>query len=285
MKDVAIIAFDLYSISALAEAIKIYSIKNTNFKFTIYSNVFSVKNYFKNYENVDVNFIEKVETFDSNSLVDKYHFILDLKNSFKECDHCFYVYMQGENEYSFLFPIKESDIKTGVNFLEKIKGYFNKSFNIDYIETNNFVNQEMLKQLENNPSFKGIISPNKFFKLSPGIHIINEEKLDFLKEFYNALNDKQKEASERKSIGAYFSKMVFSYQKNEAFTKASYDLFSYLIYLKEGTFIAMMSEYASSSDIILLFNDYFANISSSFVKNSSLILPSKSSFLTSLKCS
>lgn len=259
MKDVAIIAFDLYSISALAEAIKIFSIKNTNFKFTIYSNVFSVKNYFKNYENVDVNFIEKVESFDSNSLVDKYHFILDLKNVFKECDHCFYVYMQDENEYSFLFPIKESDIKTGVNFLEKIKEYFNKSFDIDYIETNNFANEEILKQLENSPSFKGIVSPKEFFKLKPGIHIINEEKLDFLKEFYNALNDKQKEASERKSIGAYFSKMVFSFQKNEAFAKASYDLFSYLIYLKEGTFIAKMSEYASSSDIILLFK-FFTSI-------------------------
>ena len=259
MKDVAIIAFDLYSISALAEAIKIFSIKNTNFKFTIYSNVFSVKNYFKNYENVDVNFIEKVETFDSNSLVDKYHFILDLKNVFKECDHCFYVYMQDENEYSFLFPIKDSVIKTSVIYIEKIKEYFNKSFDIDYIETNNFVNQEILKQLENNPSFKGIVSPKEFFKLNPGIHIINEEKLDFLKEFYNALNDKQKEASERKSIGAYFSKMVFSFQKNEAFAKASYDLFSYLIYLKEGTFIAKMSEYASSSDIILLFK-FFTSI-------------------------
>lgn len=259
MQDVAIIAFDLYSISGLAEAIKIFSIKNTSFKFIIYSNVFSVKNYFKNYENVDVNLIEKIETFDSHSLVDKHHFILDLKNVFKECDHCFYVYMQDENEYSFLLPIKESDLKTSVIFLEKIKEYFNKSFNVDYIETNNFVNQEILKQLENNPSFKGVVSPNRFFKLNPGIHIITEGKLDFLKEFYNALNDKQKEASERKSIGAYFSKMVFSFQKNEAFAKASYDLFSYLIYLKEETFIAKMSEYASSSDIILLFK-FFTSI-------------------------
>ena len=252
MKKIAIIAFGIRSLSSLIEAIKIFVIKHQDFYFTLISDVYSMQSYCKNINNLETLIIKDKNTFDYKDTLNGYEFIIDLNNLIKECDFNFYFYTREKENFSLLVSFNKFKYKETLINACYLKEHINLKNSLDYIENDEYAIKELDTELKKLKEYIGIVNPREFFKLRSGIHLIEEEKLLFIKDFYNALNDKRKEASERKNIGEYFSKIVFSFQKDDAYGKSSYNLFSNLVNVVNDKFVFKVSEYSSSSDFIML---------------------------------
>ena len=253
MKKVLIIAYKHTNITSITEAIKIYRIKHKDLLFTLLSDSFSYKEYCKNIDGLTVQFIENINSIEIRDIMREFDFAIDLCNEFQNQKPTFFFYCKKKDELSFLVPFNNNAYENAFDVINFLDTRLLTSLEIDYIETKRYLNDVFIKRLELNPNFRGVIDPFNFFKLNQGIHLVEESKLDFLKSFYNALNDKQKEASQKKTIGGYFSKIVFSFQKDETYDRAAYNLFSYPISLIENTIVSTVSEHFNSSEFILLF--------------------------------
>lgn len=253
MKSVLILAYKHTNISSIIEAIKIYRIKHKDLLFTLLSDSFSYKEYCKNIDGLNVQFMENINSTVIRDIMRKFNFVIDLCNEFEHQKPTFFFYSKKKDELSFLVPFNSNDYENAFNIIKFLNTSLPASLEIDYIETNRYLNDTFLKELKLNKDFKGVVDPSNFFKPNQGIHLVEESKLDFLKSFYNALNDKQKESSQKKTIGGYFSKIVFSFQKDEAYDRAVYNLFSYPISLIEKNIVTTVSEHFNSSEFILLF--------------------------------
>lgn len=253
MKKVLIIAYKHTNITSITEAIKIYRIKHKDLLFTLLSDSFSYKEYCKNIDGLTVQFIENINSIEIRDIMREFDFAIDLCNEFQNQKPTFFFYSKKKDELSFLVPFNNNAYENAFDVINFLDTRLLISLEIDYIETKRYLNDVFIKRLELNPNFRGVIDPFNFFKLNQGIHLVEESKLDFLKSFYNALNDKQKEASQKKTIGGYFSKIVFSFQKDETYDRAAYNLFSYPISLIENTIVSTVSEHFNSSEFILLF--------------------------------
>lgn len=251
--NICLLCFDLKSPSSLSQAIKIFLLQNKEISFEIYTSSYSLKNYFSSIGGCKI-IIEDREKIDKNKLIDQYQKIIDCSSESLniEGDFSFYYYSRNKDSDSILLPFKRGEEEKIVFLLDKIQdlSFINK--NIFYIENKEFINDKLIAILSQKNTYKGIINPDKFFKLEDGIYLIDLEKFIFIKSFYDALNDKQKEASERKSIASYFSKMVFSFQKDDAYERNSYNLFNYCFQIKKESIILNLSTLLTPSEIVII---------------------------------
>ena len=255
VKRIAILIFGLSSISSIVEALKIFSIKNNEYNYVFYTKSFSIKNYLKSLKNSEVIVVEE-ENFDLYKLIKEFDFILNFSNQKFDLNPnlSFYYFVNANKESSLIVSFKNHKISTICEDIFKIFDIIKQHKEIYLIENERFLNQELIQTLKKLDAFKGVFDPKDFFKINGGIYLVNDEKLEFLKSFYSSLNDKQKEAMERKSIGGYFSKMVFSFQRDNSYEKASYNLFNYLVEVSENTLIFDLDKNLSSSEIIIVLN-------------------------------
>ena len=214
VKRIAILIFGLSSISSIVEALKIFSIKNNEYNYVFYTKSFSIKNYLKSLKNSKVVVVEE-ENFDLNKLIKEFDFILNFSNQKFDLNYnlSFYYFVNANKESSLIVPFKNHKISMICGDIFKIFEIIKQHREIYLIENDKFLNQELIQTLKKLDEYKGVFDPKDFFKINGGIYLVNDEKLEFLKSFYSSLNDKQKEAMERKSIGGYFSKMVFSFKR------------------------------------------------------------------------
>ena len=219
-------------INNLITAIDIFTINNKEIFFYLFTNNLKVKSLvkkdnkniiiedinpstysdFKKINDLGINFFltfNNLEYF--NDLIDEYNKINQINEVIKK--GVFF-----SNNYKDILEIEDS-FKSSLNLYKKIKknSLDQRKLSISYLAIGESANEEIHNLLKNLYEYNGKISFKDLFITNSNFIITDSYSLSLFLEVMDGLNELERINNEKKrnkrTIGEYFSKIIFSYQK------------------------------------------------------------------------